>query len=183
MKLTVAQRRTLLVTLGPRFEANDQRHPKLKWTGVLARLEAYPAKLAVLHEMEATGGEPDVVDHDAKSGEVTFMDCSPESPAGRTALCYDRAGWESRKAHHPAGNVVDTAHTMGVELLTEEQYQHLQSLGEFDQKTSSWLATPADVRERGGALFGDRRYGRVFIYHNGAQSYYSARGFRAALRV
>lgn len=133
--------------------------------------------------MEATGGEPDVVGRDEKTGEFLFFDCSPETPKGRTSLCYDRAGWESRKAHQPAGNAIDTAAAMGVELLTEEQYRHLQTLGEFDLKTSSWLATPPEVRRLGGALFGDRRYGRVFTYHNGAQSYYAVRGFRAMLRV
>ncbi|WP_221031054.1 DUF4256 domain-containing protein [Actomonas aquatica] len=184
MNLSSDQSDALFATLAARFEANPQRHPGISWADVTAQLNAAaPAKLTALHQLEATGGEPDVVKVDAANGELTFMDCSPESPAGRTALCYDQAGWASRKAHQPAGNVIDTAAAMGVELLTEADYHHLQSLGAFDQKTSSWLATPADVRERGGALFGDRRYGRVFIYHNGAQSYYSARGFRALLRV
>ncbi len=166
-----------------RFAQHPERHPALAWNEVANRLEAAPAKLPILHAMETTGGNPDVVEVDTATGELIFMDCSPESPAGRTALCYDRKGWESRKAHRPAGNVIDTAAAMGVGLLTEAHYRHLQSLGEFDCKTSSWLLTPPSIRERGGALFGDRRYGQVFIYHNGAQSYYSARGFRAVLRI
>jgi hypothetical protein len=177
------QRTALLETLRARFDKNMGRHPGLAWAGVQAKLEATPAKLWSLNEMEQTGGEPDVVGHDAKTGEFVFMDCSAQSPDDRQSLCYDREALESRKEHKPKGNVVDLAAAMGVELLDEEQYRELQKLGEFDTKTSSWLKSPADVRKLGGAIFGDRRYGRVFIYHNGAQSYYSGRGFRAALRV
>lgn len=183
MKLSPEQRRELLAALATRFEANLSRHPDVKWTDVTAKLEAHPDKLRTLQEMEATGGEPDVVQHDPKTGEYVFVDCSAQSPAGRTSLCYDRQGLESRKEHRPKNTAVDLAATMGVELLTESQYRDLQKLGEFDTKSSSWILTPADIRQRGGALFCDRRFGHVFVYHNGAQSYYSGRGFRASLRV
>lgn len=173
----------LLGVLKSRFENNRHRHPKIEWPTVEARLGAYPAKLRTLQEMESTGGEPDVVGHDVKSGEILFFDCAAESPLGRRSLCYDREGLESRKEHKPENNAVDLATAMDAELLTEEQYRDLQQLGEFDAKTSSWLATPDEMRKLGGALFGDRRFGRIFIYHNGAQSYYSGRGFRASLRV
>ncbi len=182
-KPTDAQRETLLETLRARFEQHPRRHPGVEWARVRARLDAVPEKLAALHEMESSGGEPDVVGHDKETGEFIFFDCSPESPKGRVSVCYDRAGLDSRKEHKPKTSALDMAEAMGVELLTEEQYHALQALGEFDTKTSSWVATPPDLRKLGGALFGDRRYGRVFIYHNGAQSYYGARGFRASLRV
>ena len=159
------------------------RHPDLEWRDVLARLAAAPEKLESLAEMERTGGEPDVVWRDAESGEIVFADCSPETPKGRVSVCYDRAGMDSRKEHKPADNAIDMATAMGAELLTEEEYFALQKLGEFDMKTSSWLKTPKEIRKLGGALFGDCRYGRVFIYHNGAQSYFAARGFRCSLRV
>lgn len=165
------------------FEKNARRHPDLEWNEVLARLEAAPEKLQSLAEMERTGGEPDVIGRDAKSGEIVFADCSPETPKGRVSVCYDRAGMDSRKEHKPVDNANDMAAAMGAELLTEEEYLALQKLGEFDTKTSSWLRTPDEVRKLGGALFGDRRYGRVFIYQNGASSYFAARGFRASLRV
>lgn len=173
----------LLQTLQARFEKNPRRHPDLSWSQVQARLESHPTKLRSLHEMEASGGDPDVVGHDDKSGEILFFDCSPESPKGRTSVCYDRAGLDSRKEHKPAHNAIDLAAAMGIEMLTEAQYRHLQTLGEFDTKTSSWIITPPDIRKLGGALFGDRRFGHVFIYHNGAQSYYGARAFRGCLRV
>ena len=169
--------------LQARFEKNARRHPDLEWNEVLARLEAAPEKLQSLAEMERTGGEPDVIGRDAKSGEIVFADCSPETPKGRVSVCYDRAGMDSRKEHKPADNAIDMAAAMGVEILTEEEYLALQKLGEFDTKTSSWLRTPDETRKLGGALFGDRRYGRVFIYHNSASSYFAARGFRASLRV
>lgn len=182
-KLTAAERKELIADIEKRFAAHPDRHPKIAWKDVLARLEAHPDKLATLAEMEATGGEPDVVGRDAKSGEVIFFDCSPESPKGRVSLCYDREGLESRKEHRPRSSAIEVAESMGVELLTEAEYATLQTLGEFDLKTSSWLKTDPAMRKLGGALFGDRRFGRVFFYHNGAQSYYSARGFRASLRV
>lgn len=182
-KLSSAQRDELLGTLKARFEKNMSRHQGLEWAKVEARLAASTEKLWSLREMEVTSGEPDVVGCDKKTGEFIFFDCSPESPKGRAAVCYDREGLESRKEHRPANTAIDMAVAMGVELLTEEQYHELQELGEFDTKTTSWVKTPADIRKLGGALFGDRRYGRVFICHNGAQSYYSARGFRASLRV
>ena len=166
-----------------RFEGNLGRHPGIAWAKVLAKLEASPEKLWSLCEMEKTAGEPDLVGHDQKTGEYVFFDCSPESPKGRVAVCYDREGLESRKEHRPKNTAMDMATAMGVELLTEEQYHELQKLGEFDLKTTTWVATPVDIRQLGGALYGDRRYGRVFIGHNGAQSYYSARGFRTSLRV
>lgn len=182
-KLAAADKKELIATLQARFEKNMKRHEGLKWSDVLARLEDHPAKLATLHEMEQTGGEPDVVSHDKKSGEYTFFDCSPETPKGRVSVCYDRAGWESRKEHRPANNAVDMATEMGIDLLTEEQYLELQKLGSFDLKTSSWVKAPADVRKLGGALYGEKRYGRIFLGHNGAQSYYAARGFRGVLKV
>lgn len=181
--LTPKQRDELLATLKARFEKNRVRHKGLEWAAVEARLEAAPGKLWSLQEMERTGGEPDVIAHDQKTGECTFVDCSAESPAGRTAVCYDREGLESRKEHKPKDTAIDMAASMGVELLTEEQYRDLQKLGEFDRKTSSWVSTPPAIRKLGGALFCDRRYGQVFVYHNGAQSYYSARAFRGSLKV
>ncbi len=178
------QRDALLQTLAERFAKNPRRHPGLAWEALRERLEkAAPEKLWSLHEMEASGGEPDVVAHDSASGEYVFFDCAAESPKGRQSLCYDRAGLESRKEHKPRGSALDLATEMGVELLSEAQYLRLQTLGEFDRKSSSWVLTPPELRAAGGALFGDRRYGRVFIYHNGAQSYYAGRGFRASLRV
>jgi hypothetical protein len=182
-ELSLKQRNELLATLKARFERHLSRHKELDWAKVQARLEANAQKLWSLAEMERNDGEPDVVGYDKKSGEVVFMDCAAESPAVRRSICYDREGLDSRKEHKPSGNALDTAAAMGVSILTEEEYRKLQKLGEFDLKTSSWLWTPEDVRERGGALFGDRRYGRVFIYHNGASSYFAARGFRASLRV
>jgi Protein of unknown function (DUF4256) len=173
----------LLATLQQRFEKHTKRHPKLAWATVLARLEGAPKKLAALAAMEESGGEPDVTGHDPKSGEVTFTDSAAESPAGRRSCCYDREGLESRKEHRPEHSAVELAEAMGVELLDEAQYRALQELGTFDAKTSSWLKTPGDIRKLGGAIFGDWRYGRVFVYHNGAQSYYAARGFRGMLRV
>lgn len=182
-KISAEESANLLQTLRSRFEEHASRHPKVKWEKVEEKLKAKPTKLWSLRQMEDTGGEPDVVDFDAKSGEFVFMDCSGESPAGRRSFCYDREALEARKANKPKHNAVDFAAEMGIELLTEEEYHHLQQLGEFDTKTSSWLRTPAEVRNLGGAIFGDFRFGRVFIYHNGAQSYYAARGFRGALRV
>ncbi|HEX2099478.1 MAG TPA: DUF4256 domain-containing protein [Candidatus Synoicihabitans sp.] len=181
--LSAEQRDEVLATLQARFEKNVSRHPGLPWAKVEARLKANPDKLWSLHEMERTGGEPDVVAHDKKTGEVTFFDCSPQSPAGRQSLCYDRAALEARKKFPPKNSAMDLAAAMGVELLTEEQYHHLQGIGVFDTKSSSWLKTPPDVRKLGGAIFGDRRFGRVFVYHNGADSYYSGRGFRACLSL
>src|SRR6476620_5848204 len=172
--LSAKQKEELLKTLKARFEKNMNRHKGIEWAKVQAKLVANTEKLWSLNEMESTGGEPDVVGHDKKKGEYIFFDCSPESPKGRTSVCYDREGLESRKEHKPKTTAMDMAATMGVELLTEEQYRELQKLGEFDTKTSSWLKTPAEMRKLGGALFGDRRFGRVFFYHNGAQSYYSA---------
>ena len=169
--------------LQARFEKNTARHPNLQWREVLARLEVAPEKLRSVAEMERTGGEPNVIARDAKSGEIVFADCSPETPKGRVSVCYDRAAMDSRKEHKPQNNAIDMAAAMGAELLTEEEYLELQKLGEFDTKTSSWLKTPKEIRKLGGALFGDRRYGRVFVYHNGAQSYFAARGFRCSLRV
>lgn len=182
-ELSPAQTQELLRTLQGRFAQHPGRHPGLDWAAVQARLEANPAKLWSLHEMERTGGEPDVVGQDEQTGEYLLVDCAAESPAGRRSLCYDLAAWEARKEHRPADNAVDLAARLGVELLTEEQYRHLQQLGRFDAKTSSWISTPAAVRQLGGALFADYRYGRVFVYHNGASSYYAARGFRGLLRV
>lgn len=182
-ELSPAQRAALIKTLQARFEEYPNRHKGLDWATVKNRLEAHPEKLWSLHEMERTGGEPDVIGHDPKTGEYCFVDCSAESPDGRTSVCYDREGLESRKEHKPKTSAMDMAAAMGIELLTEEQYLGLQQLGEFDTKSSSWVQAPADIRKLGGALFGDRRYGHVFIYHNGAQSYYSGRGFRGSLKV
>jgi len=173
----------LIATLKARFEQNSARHPEMAWEKVQARLKANLEKLRSLEEMDRTGGEPDVVRLDERTGEIVFFDCSAETPKGRMSLCYDHAGMESRKEHKPSGNAVDMASAMGVEILSEEEYRELQKLGEFDTKTSSWLKTPDETRKLSGALFGDRRYGRVFIYHNGASSYFGARGFRASLRV
>ncbi|KQS28315.1 DUF4256 domain-containing protein [Dyadobacter sp. Leaf189] len=182
-QLSADQTSELLAILKARFEKNKNRHKGIVWEQVQAKLEADPEKLWTLDEMEVTGGEPDVIGMDEKTGEYLFFDCSPETPKDRRSLCYDRQAWESRKANKPENTAMDVAAEMGIELLTEEQYQELQQLGSFDQKTSSWLKTPADVRKAGGAIFGDRRFGRVFIYHNGADSYYAARGFRGVLRV
>lgn len=183
MDLSAEQHDELLKTLKTRFEKNMTRHIGLEWANVQQRLEANPKKLWSLSEMERTGGEPDVVGHDPKTGEYIFYDCAPESPAGRRSLCYDGAAHEARKENKPENSAVDLADEFGITLLTEDQYLQLQKLGTFDTKTSSWLKTPASVRELGGAIFGDRRYGRVFFYHNGASSYYAARGFRGALKV
>jgi len=177
------QREELLRALKVRFEKNMNRHEGVEWANVQARLEANTEKLWSLNEMERTGGEPDVVGNEEKTGEYIFYDCSPESPKGRRSVCYDREGLDSRKEHKPESNAIDMAAATGIELLTEEQYRELQKLGCFDTKTSSWVKTPSDIRKLGGALFCDRRYGKVFVYHNGAQSYYSARGFRGSLRV
>ncbi len=177
------QREELLSSLKARFEKNMKRHKGLVWGKVQTKLEADPEKLWSLNEMEKTGGEPDVVGHDNKTGEYIFYDCSAESPTGRRSVCYDREGLESRKEHKPENCAIDMAADMGIELLTEEQYRELQQLGKFDTKTSSWLKTPSDIRNLGGALFADFRYGHVFVYHNGAQSYYAARAFRGSLRV
>jgi Protein of unknown function (DUF4256) len=177
------QRKELLVALKARFEKNMNRHKGLEWAKVQSRLEANTEKLWSLNEMERTGGEPDVVGHDKKTGEFIFYDCSAESPKGRRSLCYDREALESRKEHKPEDNAMDMAAAMGVELLTEEQYRELQKLGNFDTKTSSWVKTPSAIRKLGGALFCDRRYDTVFVYHNGAESYYAARAFRGSLRV
>jgi hypothetical protein len=181
--LSQKQREELLSALKDRFEKNLMRHKGLEWAKVQARLEANTEKLWSLHEMERTGGEPDVVSHDKKTGEYVFYDCSAETPKDRTSVCYDREGLESRKEHRPKNTAMDLAAAMGVELLTEEQYLGLQELGEFDTKTSSWVKTPVEIRKLGGALYCDRRYGRVFVGHNGAQSYYAARAFRGSLRV
>ena len=182
-KLSAAQREELSRALKARFEKNMNRHKGLEWAHVQAKLEANPDKLWSLNEMERTGGEPDVVGHDKKTGEHVFYDCSAESPKGRRSLCYDREALEARKEHKPKDSATDMAAAMGIELLTEEQYRDLQELGEFDTKTSSWVRTPSDIRKLGGALFCDRRYGHVFVYHNGAESYYGARAFRGSLRV
>jgi hypothetical protein len=181
MKLSASQRGKLLGLLKDRFEKNRHRHKGLNWADVQARLEAHPEKLWSLHEMERTGGEPDVVGRDEQTGEYVFYDCSPESPAGRRKVCYDREAEEKRAA--PGGNVVDLAAAMGIELLTEKQYRELQKLGEFDTKTESWLKTPPAIRKLGGAIFADRRYDHVFVFHSSAPTWYSARGFRGALRV
>ena|ERR1051325_10655123 len=182
-KLSSKQREELLAALKTRFEKNMSRHKGLQWAKVQAKLEANSEKLWSLNEMERTGGEPDVVRHDKKTGQYIFYDCSAESPKGRRSICYDREALDSRKEFKPENNAVDMAAAMGIELLAEEQYRELQKLGEFDTKTSSWIKTPSDIRKLGGALFVDRRYDHVFVYHNGAQSYYAARGFRGALRV
>lgn len=181
--LSPEQREQLLRALKARFEKSMNRHEGLAWAQVQAKLEASAEKLWSLNEMERTGGEPDVVGQDKKTGEYLFYDCAAESPQGRRSICYDRDALESRKAHKPENSALDMAAAMGIELLTEEQYRTLQQLGNFDTKTSSWVQTPADIRKLGGALFCDRRFGHVFVYHNGADSYYGARGFRGSLRV
>ncbi len=182
-KLEPKQIEELVSALKARFEKNMSRHKGLEWTNVQARLEANPEKLWSLSEMERTGGEPDVFGHDKKTGEYIFFDCSAQSPGGRTSLCYDREALDSRKEHKPKNSAADLAAAMGIELLTEEQYLELQKHGEFDTKSSSWVKAPPEMRKLGGALFGDRRFGRVFLYHNGAESYYGGRGFRGSLRV
>jgi hypothetical protein len=181
--LSPEQREELLGALKARFGKNMNRHKGLEWAKIRAKLEANTEKLWSLNEMKRTGGEPDVVGHDKKTGEYIFYDCSAESPKGRRSLCYDREALDARKEHKPEGNAIDTAAAMSIELLTEEQYRELQKLGNFDTKTSSWLKTPSDIRKLGGALFCDRRYDTVFVYHNGAESYYAARAFRGSLRV
>ena len=181
--LSPEQRQELLRALKARFEKHMNRHEGLEWAQVQAKLEADAEKLWSLNKMEQTGGEPDVIDGDNKTGEYIFYDCSEQSPNGRRSVCYDREALESRKEHKPEDNAIDMAAAMGIELLTEEQYRALQKLGHFDTKTSSWVKTPADIRKLGGALYCDRRYGRVFVGHNGAQSYYGGRGFRGSLRV
>ncbi len=182
-ELSQEQRDRLLGTLEDRFKKNMERHKGLEWAKVQAKLEENPEKLWSLNEMEATGGEPDVVRHDENTGEYIFYDCTAESPKGRRSVCFDREALESRKKHKPENNAIDMATAMGIELLSEEQYRGLQNLGNFDLKTSSWVQTPANIRELGGALFCDRRYDTIFVYHNGAESYYAARGFRGSLRV
>jgi hypothetical protein len=182
-ELSPEQRAELLSELKERFEENMNRHKGLEWAKVQAKLEADTEKLWSLYEMERTGGEPDVVGFDKKTGEFIFYDCSAESPKGRRSVCYDREALESRKEHKPENNAIDMAAVMGIELLTEEQYRELQQLGNFDTKTSSWIITPSDIRKLGGALYADRRYDHVFVYHNGASSYYSARAFRGSLRI
>lgn len=181
--MSAKEREELLRTLQLRFEKNMARHKGLKWTDVAAKLDANAEKLWSLSEMERTGGEPDVVEFDKKTGEITFYDCSAESPKERRSVCYDREALNARKENKPKNSAMDMATTMGIELLTEDQYRQLQTLGEFDLKTSSWVQTPATIRKLGGALFCDRRYNTVFLYHNGADSYYAARGFRGSLRV
>jgi len=182
-ELAPKQREELLRVLKGRFEKNMNRHQGLEWAKVQGKLEAHTEKLWSLNEMERTGGEPDVVGHDKKTGEYIFYDCSSESPKGRRSVCYDREALEARKEHKPANSAIGMAAAMGIELLTEEQYRGLQKLGEFDTKTSNWVKTPSDIRKLSGALFCDRRYDTVFVYHNGAESYYAARGFRGSLRV
>lgn len=182
-ELSLEQREEILRTLKARFEKNMNRHKDLEWAKVQAKLETKTEKLWSLNEMEGTGGEPDVVGHDKNTGEYIFYDCSVESPKGRRSVCYDREALESRKKHKPENNAIDMATAMGIELLTEEQYRELQKLGNFDIKTSSWVKTPANIRKLGGAIFCDYRYETVFVYHNGADSYYAARGFRGSLRV
>ena len=177
------QREELFNVLKTRFEENMNRHKGLEWAKVQEKLEANTAKLRSLNEMEGTGGEPDIVGYDKKTDEYIFYDCSPESPKGRRSLCYDHKALESRKEHKPKDSAVNMAATMGINLLTEEQYRELQKLGTFDTKTSSWITTPTDIRKLGGAIFADFRYGNVFVYHNGAESYYAARGFRGSLRI
>jgi hypothetical protein len=182
-ELSAEQRKELVTALKARFEKNMNRHKGLEWASVQAKLEPNAEKLWSVNEMERTGGEPDVVGHDKKTGEYIFYDCSPESPKDRRSLCYDREALDSRKENKPKGNAIDMAAAMGIELLTEEQYRGLQKLGEFDTKTSSWVNTPSAVRKLGGALFCDRRFDMVFVYHNGAESYYAGRAFRGSLRV
>jgi hypothetical protein len=181
--LSLEQREELLKILKTRFEENMNRHEGLEWSKVQEKLDANPEKLWSLGEMERTGGEPDVVDYDLKNEKYIFHDCSAESPKGRRSVCYDRKALESRKKHKPVNNAIDMANDMGIELLTEDQYRALQELGKFDMKTSSWVQTPSNIRELGGAIFCDCRYDTVFLYHNGAESYYAARGFRGSLRV
>ncbi len=183
MKLPVQEQEELIHVLKTRFEKNMNRHKGLEWNKVQAKLEAHPEKLWSLSEMEATEGEPDVIGYDNKTGEFIFYDCSAETPKGRRNVCYDHEALESRKEHKPGNSAINMAAEMGIEILTEEQYRELQELGKFDLKTSSWVKTPSDVRKLGGALFYDRRYDKVFLYHNGAESYYSARGFRGWLKV
>ncbi|TGK21714.1 DUF4256 domain-containing protein [Leptospira kmetyi] len=182
-KLSTEQIEEFFKTLKTRFEKNKKRHQNLEWEKVRTRLESKPEKLHSLYEMERTGGEPDVVDFDSKTGAFVFYDCSAETPKGRRNVCYDREALDSRKEHKPSDNAIDMARAMGIELLNEEQYRALQELGEFDTKTSSWIVTPSSIRKLGGALFADRRYDAVFVYHNGASSYYAVRGFRGLLRV
>jgi len=182
-ELSLEQREELFSMLKNRFMKNMDRHKGLEWANVQAKLETTIEKIWPLYEMERTGGEPDVVGHDKKTGEYIFYDCSAESPKGRRSLCYDHEALESRKEYKPNGNVIDLATSMGIELLTEEQYRDLQKLGNFDLKTSSWVKTPVDIRKLGGAIFCDRRYNTVFVYHNGAESYYAARGFRGSFRI
>jgi hypothetical protein len=182
-QLPAKESSALLNILKARFEKNMKRHKGIDWAKVEAKLQANPAKLWSLSEMEETGGEPDVVGHDKKTGEYIFFDCSAESPKERRSICYDHEALESRKEHKPKNSAVEMASDMGIELLTEEQYRELQQLGEFDTKTSSWIKTPADIRKLGGAVFCDRRYNTIFLYHNGAESYYAARGFRGSLKV
>lgn len=183
MKKTSSYDGDLIDTLRRRFESSMSRHPGIEWSTVKVRLELHARKLAVVHAMEETGGEPDVTGCDSRTGELIFCDCSEESPSGRRSLCYDQEGLDARKEHKPVTNAVDMAAVIGIELLTEVQYRELQKLGPFDRKTSSWLQTPDAIRQLGGALFGDFRYGQVFVYHNGAQSYYAVRGFRGLVRV
>ena len=182
-KVSPEEREELFKVWKARFEKNRNRHEGVEWAPVKAKLETNPEKLRSLSEMEGTGGEPDVVAHDKKTGEFIFFDCSPESPDGRRSLCYDREALNSRKEHKPKNSAMELAAAMGIELLTEEQYRELQKLGEFDTKTSSWLQSPPEIRKLGGAIFGDRRFGRVFVYHNGAESYYAGRAFRGLLKV
>lgn len=182
-KLSAEHRGELITTLKARFEKNMKRHKGIEWAKVQAKLEDNPEKLWSLNEMEKTGGEPDVIGYDKKTGEYIFYDCSAESPKGRRSICYDREAWDSRKENKPENTAMDMATDMGIELLTEEQYRELQKLGNFDTKTSSWVKTPSEIRKLGGAVFCDRRYDTVFLYHNGAESYYAARGFRGLLRV
>ncbi|MCM3478605.1 DUF4256 domain-containing protein [Caldibacillus thermoamylovorans] len=182
-QLSPEQQEKLLEILKTRFEKNMNRHNGLEWEKVQAKLETNTEKLWSLYEMERTGGEPDVVGFDKETGEFIFYDCSPESPKGRRSVCYDREALESRKKHKPQNNAIDMARDMGIEILSEEQYRELQKLGHFDTKTSSWVKTPENIRKLGGAIFGDRRFGTVFVYHNGADSYYASRGFRGSLRV
>jgi hypothetical protein len=181
--MNAKERDDLIRSVNGRFDKNMHRHKEVAWARVLAKLEGNPAALISLGAMESSGGEPDVIGHHQSTDQIVFCDCSAESPARRRSLCFDREALDARKEHKPEGSACEMAAAMGVELLTEEQYRALQQLGEFDTKTSGWIATPPEIRSRGGALFGDRRYGRVFVYHNGAQSYYAARGFRGLLRV
>ncbi len=182
-KLPSDQREELLQTLRTRFDKNKNRHKGLKWADVQAKIDTHPEKLWSLNQMEQTGGEPDVIGYDKKTNEYIFYDCSAETPKGRRSLCYDREALNARKEHKPESSAIDMASAIGIELLTEEQYRALQELGEFDTKTSSWLTTPPEIRKLGGAIFADRRYNHVFVYHNGVQSYYAGRGFRGSLRV